>query len=250
MKTRTYLVLLILLVGCTPPPDHAKLEPSCNESGTIQNGSIEKYGRPYGIRADRTETGYWENATTLRYQGTPHEKSSWFTVHYPSSTQPQINVTRLPFSFASVSYTANPMGNSIGNVFSVKTLQGTDIHISLAKTTDSSELSFQYGGSTYAFKGQSCVLHFNSTNHLTQILSGNLDQISIDGTALIDRSGSSVTINENNDLQAVTLNVAEDPFGSNALKLIYIGTRLVPSSLLPVWNNAINLYPQILEGNF
>ncbi len=214
-----------------------------NSMDIIHDGRIEEFGQPYGTRADRTETGYFENATTLRYQGVTGDPVSWFTVHYPASNQPEINVTRIPFTFGGNSYTDDAGGNPIGNVFTVTTSHGTDVHITLANPTKGEILAFQYNGVEYGFKGQQCVLHFNSSKDLSQILAGNLKFLSVDGLHLIEKSGSSVYIDENNTLEVLTIQIGVD-------SLVYVGTSLVPFGLIPRWNDGISLGPQLLEGNF
>ncbi|MHA1109934.1 MAG: heparinase II/III family protein [Promethearchaeota archaeon] len=214
-----------------------------NSMDIIQNGTIEEFGQPYGTRADRTETGYYENATTLRYQGVVGEPTSWFTVHYPAEIQPEINVTRIPFTFGGNVYSGDAEGNPIGNIFTVTTSQGTDVHISLANPTGSSTLTFQYNGVDFGFEGQQCVLHFNSSNNLTQILAGNLELLSVDGLHLMEKDGNSMYIDENNTLDAITFHIDSD-------SSVYIGTSVIPSGLIPHWNNGVSLGPQLLEGNF
>ncbi|MBN2154811.1 MAG: heparinase II/III family protein [Candidatus Lokiarchaeota archaeon] len=214
-----------------------------NSMDIIQNGTLEQYKQPFGIRADRTETGYWEEATTLRYQGSINGKFSWFTVLYPSANQPYINVTRIPFSYRDHTYPIEPLGNAIGNVFSVTTTQGEDLHISLMNPTEES-LYFEYRGSHYQFHGQQVVLHFNSTHALTQMLAGKLDRLVVDGNTLFEKQENSFLFAEDTGLDAITIHIDSiNPY-------IYIGNRPVPSGLFWVRNNALSLSRFILGGEF
>jgi len=211
----------------------------------ITAGTSAEYGKPYGWYSPTMYV--LEEATTLRFMGSVTDPSHWFTVLYPSQYSPNITVTTPLFLFNGETYKSGGMGTAPGNVIYVEHDQGAELHISLAEPTSAAtDIELNLSGYKINFEGRQITLHFNLSNHITQISTQYLKKLSINDEELLTFSVGVLNVSANTDLNALTCGL--EP--SDSLNGVYIGPKLLPTYYYGIENNAINLGTFILGGDF
>jgi hypothetical protein len=168
-------------------------------------------------------------------------------VLYPAESNPNITITTPIFCYGGQTYMSGGMGNAPGNVLFIEHANGAELHISLPEATSGGNaIELNLTGYEIAFKGEQATLHFNATNHLTQIFTQASEDLTINGTALLAFTAGTLQVHSNNTLSALTFGL--EPM--DTLSAAYIGAKLVPSTNYTVENNAINLGSTILGGKF
>jgi len=214
------------------------------EMQNITGGDSATYGQPYGWYSPKMYV--LEKCMTLRYLGNSTGPSRWFTVLYPAEETPNITINTPIFQYGGQSYQSGGLGIAPGNVVYIQHAQGAELHISLSEATSgSNSVELNLAGYKINFKGRQLTLHFNLTNHITQIFTQYTKELLINDVPLLAFASGILMVNENHTLNALTFGL--DP--ARTVNSIYIGSKLVPPTTYIVENNAVNLGAFILGGN-
>ncbi|MBD3187257.1 hypothetical protein GF325_10540 [Candidatus Bathyarchaeota archaeon] len=162
----------------------------------ITAGDKSVHGQPYGYWSP--DYNQLENATTYRYLGTTGGDDSWFTVAYPYNTSVNISVNSIPYTIEGNLCEFGGVSNP-ANVLVVNHQDGSkDLHVSRRLgLVESIPIVLELNGISFQITGNHASMHFQPSETVpSQILARDVSSLSMNGTIILDASGSTVSVHD------------------------------------------------------